>query len=62
MLTWFDKWLIKKNGLKVNSALQAAADELAPALATLFQLSLDLGEIPEDWREAWNPRGACRGG
>ncbi|MCG7867874.1 MAG: hypothetical protein JAY74_16140, partial [Candidatus Thiodiazotropha taylori] len=32
--------------------LKAAADELAPALAILFQLSLDLGEIPDDWREA----------
>ena len=34
--------------------LKAAADELAPALATLFQRSLDLGEIPEDWREAFH--------
>ena len=32
--------------------LKAAADELAPALAVLFQLSLDQGEIPADWREA----------
>ena len=32
--------------------LKAAATELAPALANLFQLSLDLGEIPQDWREA----------
>ena len=32
--------------------LKAAADELAPALAILFQLSLDQGEIPADWREA----------
>ena len=27
-------------------------DGLAPALALLFQLSIDLGEIPEDWRQA----------
>ena len=26
--------------------LKAAATELAPALANLFQLSLDLGEVP----------------
>ena len=32
--------------------LKAAADELAPALVVLFQLSLDQGEIPADWREA----------
>lgn len=32
--------------------LKAAATELAPALANLFQLSLDLGEVPQDWREA----------
>ena len=34
--------------------LKAAADELVPALAlaVLFQLSLDQGEIPTDWKEA----------
>ena len=32
--------------------LKAAATELAPALANLFQLSLDQGEVPQDWREA----------
>ena len=32
--------------------LKAAADELAPSLAILFQLSLDQGGIPADWREA----------
>jgi hypothetical protein len=32
--------------------LKAAATELAPALAKFFQLSLDLGQIPDDWREA----------
>ena len=32
--------------------MKAAATELAPALANLFQLSLDLGEVPQDWREA----------
>ena len=32
--------------------LKAAATELALALANLFQLSLDLGEVPQDWREA----------
>ena len=31
--------------------LKAAATELAPALANLFQRSLDLGEVPQDWRE-----------
>ena len=32
--------------------LKAAADKLAPALALLFQLSLDQGEIPTDLKEA----------
>ena len=32
--------------------LKAAATELAPALANLFQLSLDLRQVPQDWREA----------
>ncbi|XP_052786170.1 uncharacterized protein LOC128221604 [Mya arenaria] len=32
--------------------LKAAATELAPALAKLFQLSLNLGEVPQDWRNA----------
>ena len=32
--------------------LKGAADELAPALAVLFQLSLDQGEIPIDLKEA----------
>ncbi|XP_052809231.1 uncharacterized protein LOC128237685 [Mya arenaria] len=32
--------------------LKAAATELAPALAKLFQLSLNLGEVPQDWRDA----------
>ena len=32
--------------------LNAAAEELAPALDVLFQFSLDQGEIPTDWKEA----------
>lgn len=32
--------------------LKTATDELDPALALLFQLSIDLGEIPEDWGQA----------
>ena len=32
--------------------LKTAADELAPALALLFQLSMDQGEIPQDWKQA----------
>ena len=32
--------------------LKAAATELAPALANMFKLSLNLGEVPQDWREA----------
>ena len=32
--------------------LKTAADELAPALAWFFQLSIDQGEIPQDWRQA----------
>ena len=33
--------------------LKAAAAELAPILTRLYQLSLDTGDVPEDWRGAW---------
>ena len=33
--------------------LKTAAKEIAPALAQLFQHSLDTGEIPMDWKNAW---------
>ena len=33
--------------------LKTATDELASTLSLLFQLSIDLGEIPEDWRQAF---------
>ena len=33
--------------------LKAAADQLAPILTILYQTSLDTGQIPTDWREAW---------
>ena len=33
--------------------LKSAANELAPILTKLFQHSLDVGEVPADWREAW---------
>lgn len=33
--------------------LKMAADQLAPILVRLFQLSLDTGEVPLDWRQAW---------
>ena len=32
--------------------LKTAVDELAPALALLFQLSMDQGEISQDWKQA----------
>ncbi|KAK6182069.1 hypothetical protein SNE40_009833 [Patella caerulea] len=32
--------------------LKAAATELAPVLTQLFQLSLDTGQTPKDWRDA----------
>ncbi|XP_030843578.1 uncharacterized protein LOC115924838 [Strongylocentrotus purpuratus] len=35
-----------------NQALKLAADEIAPVLQHLFQQSLDLGNLPEDWRKA----------
>ena len=35
-----------------NRALKMAADEVAPVLQHLFQQSLDLGDLPEDWRRA----------
>ena len=31
---------------------KTAADELAPALALLFQLSMDQDKIPQDWKQA----------
>ena len=31
--------------------LKSAADELAPALALLFKLSMVQGEIPQDWKK-----------
>ena len=37
---------------QVAYILKTAADELAPALALLFQLSMDQGEIPQDWKQA----------
>ena len=33
--------------------LKTAAHELSPFLALLFQLSLDTGVVPPDWRQAW---------
>ena len=33
--------------------LKAAADELAPILARIYQTSLDTGQVPSDWRDAW---------
>ena len=33
--------------------LKTAAKELAPMLTKLFQLSLNSGDVPTDWRQAW---------
>ena len=33
--------------------LKAATDQLAPILTTMYQTSLNTGQIPSDWREAW---------
>ncbi len=35
-----------------NRVLQACASELTPAITTLFQSSIDSGELPKDWRDA----------
>ena len=35
-----------------NVVLKNCADTLAPALATIFQLSLDSGTLPSDWKKA----------
>ncbi|KAK3105990.1 hypothetical protein FSP39_010381 [Pinctada imbricata] len=35
-----------------NRILKECAEQLAPSLATIFQLSLDSGELPSDWRDA----------
>ena len=33
--------------------LKAAADELAPILARIYQTLLDTRQVPSDWRDAW---------
>ena len=33
--------------------LKAAADQLAPILTRLYQTSLDCGEVPTEWKDAW---------
>ena len=33
--------------------LKTASDELAPILTRIFQLSLETGDVPHDWRQAW---------
>jgi hypothetical protein len=33
--------------------LKTAAEEISPVLTRLFQQSLDTGEVPDDWRNAW---------
>ena len=33
--------------------LKTAAKEITPVLTKLFQFSLDTGEVPPDWRNAW---------
>ena len=36
----------------VNKVLKACAEELAPVMSHIFQLSLTTGELPSDWRNA----------
>ncbi|KAL8562817.1 hypothetical protein ACOMHN_004509 [Nucella lapillus] len=33
--------------------LKSAADEITPILTKMFQHSLDVGQVPTDWREVW---------
>ena len=33
--------------------LKAAADKLIPILTILYQTSLNSGEVPSDWKDAW---------
>ena len=33
--------------------LKATADQLAPILTRLYQTSLDCGEVPTEWKDAW---------
>ena len=35
-----------------NKVLKACAEELAPVMSHIFQLSLTTGELPSDWRNA----------
>ena len=51
--------LLKQNPKKAlgpdlvpTRALRDYADEIAPVLQTIFQQSLDTGDVPDDWRKA----------
>ncbi len=33
--------------------LQALSDEIAPALTAFFQMSINAGEVPSQWKKAW---------
>ena len=35
-----------------NFILKTAAEELTPIITSLFQFSLDSGQVPQEWREA----------
>ena len=35
-----------------NMILKTCAKQLAPGLTSTFQLSIDTGELPEDWMNA----------
>jgi hypothetical protein len=33
--------------------LRSAAQQLAPILTQIYRHSLDIGAVPQDWRDAW---------
>ena len=52
----FWKTLIRKKAfgpdIISNIVLKERANEIAPVLSHIFQLSIDTGELPKDWRNA----------
>jgi hypothetical protein len=39
--------------------LRSAAQQLAPILTQIYRHSLDIGAVPQDWRDAWKIGASC---
>jgi hypothetical protein len=49
------RWLLRHRGLTIiipNRVLKECAEELAPIFTTMYQHSIDTGELPQDWLNA----------